>query len=304
MIHKCDRCLYETDKTTNLKKHLSTKNICEDKNHCGLSREEILKSLEKDKTDYEHTCSFCNEKYQSNSGKYKHELTCKIIQENITLKIENIALKNLLKNSNINNTIIENQQNNITNNNINQQNIYNNITINCCGNENTSHLTDVFLIQCIKKGMGGVCDLINKLNFHPDYPENHNIRNINDTCYQVLEEQKITSMSRYMVQHYKLNGSYKNNFVYSITKEYALKLQLLQVTETIFKEFINKCPRSKIGQKNIEFFITDAVFPLCWSMNLDEENDLDYEENEEQQKRIFEQLINSIDQNGTKLPFI
>jgi hypothetical protein len=51
------------------------------------------------------------------------------------------------------------------------------ININTFGQENKAHLTPDFLDSCLRNITGkGVCDLIEKVHFNPDLPENHNVR--------------------------------------------------------------------------------------------------------------------------------
>jgi hypothetical protein len=52
----------------------------------------------------------------------------------------------------------------------------NNITINVFGKEDLSHLTPEFLERCIKMEGGGVMEVVKKIHFDPEKPENHNVR--------------------------------------------------------------------------------------------------------------------------------
>ena len=335
MLYVCKRCEYESIHIGHLKRHLSRIIECEDLKNCELSSAFLLKELDKDKTDYKHKCSFCDEQFQSTSGKYKHEAKCKLIQENIKLKNEIIklkeenvklkanekeieikVLKELLHNqqpmastSLINQPIQNNQviQNQTIQNQTNETNIYNNITINAIGYENTDYITEEFSIKCIKNCLEGICDFIKELSFNKDHPENHNIRNIDDTCYEILSSYKI-SPSRYVQHDYKKVEAYKNHMAYTITKKVALSEQILNITESFFKDFIEKTDiKEKIGQKHILKFVEKVVLPLGWSMNLPEEDDIDIDfsdEFEEQQDIIYNMIIQSINKIGTHKKFI
>jgi hypothetical protein len=347
MVFECSRCDYETSQITNLRKHLSKKTICEDIKNCGLSADDILKSYEKNKTEFEHKCSFCNEKHQTIGANYAHEAKCKLIQENIKLKDEIIKLKdeniklkdehiklktekdieikvltNLLHNqqpttstSLINQTIqnqpIQNQtiQNQTIDNSKNETNIYNNITINAIGYENTSYITDEFAINCMKNSFPGILDFIKELSFNPDHPENHNIRNIDDTNYEILSSYKITNIYWGLVNDYKKVEIYKNNMVHTITKKTALNQHILNTTESFFKNFLEKIDiKDKIGQKHIINFLEKVVLPLGWSMNLPEEDDIDmgtdHNEFDNQQSELYNIFIQFINQLGTHKKFI
>jgi hypothetical protein len=178
MKFECERCFYETDKKSSYKNHLSRKIPCDDLSKCRIKPIDLLKALEKDTTEYEFKCSLCDHKFQTNSGKYKHEVKCKLLTENKKLKeaLEkqeqqfNISLKNLenefkdLKNIILNQNIqhIENNQN------INQHFKQNNITINVFGIENLSHITPEFILKCLNKAVVG------KYVFNSNNPENNN----------------------------------------------------------------------------------------------------------------------------------
>jgi hypothetical protein len=331
MVLECSRCFYETPQITNLRKHLSKKTICEDIKNCGLSADDILKSYEKNKTEFEHKCSFCNEKHQTMGAKYAHEAKCKLIQENIKLKDEIIKLKekekekdieikvltNLLHNqqpttsTSLNNQTIQNQtiQNTIDNSQHIETNIYNNITINAIGYENTDYITDEFAINCIKNCVPGVWDFIKEVSFNKDHPENHNIRNIDDTNYEILSNYKITNIPRWLVNDYKKVESYKSNMVHTITKKTALNQHILNIPEYFFKSFMEKTDiKNKIGKKNIIKFVETVVGPLGWRMNLPEEDDIEInvlgEEFDEKQNELYNMFIQFINQVGTHKKFI
>ena len=112
MKFKCERCSYETDKINHLKRHLSRKIICDDLNECGKSQCDLLKSLDKDTTDYEFKCTLCNLKFKTNSGKYKHEFKCKLEKQEIELKqkeLENKQLKESLEKKELENLTFKNE---------------------------------------------------------------------------------------------------------------------------------------------------------------------------------------------------
>jgi hypothetical protein len=77
-------------------------------------------------------------------------------------------------NANANASMVINNTNNI-NININA-NSNNNITINVLGKEDHSHLTPELLERCIKMAESGVLEMVRKIHFNPDKPENHNVR--------------------------------------------------------------------------------------------------------------------------------
>ena len=44
------------------------------------------------------------------------------------------------------------------------------------GKENRSYINDDFMNQCLRRTDKGLLEYIKELHFHPDHPENHNIR--------------------------------------------------------------------------------------------------------------------------------
>ena len=70
--------------------------------------------------------------------------------------------------------------NNNSNNTIHTTNtINNNIIINALGNESLEHITPAFLDQCVRRTNKGIVELIERIHFDPDTPENCNIKATN-----------------------------------------------------------------------------------------------------------------------------
>jgi hypothetical protein len=90
MDHICKRCEYKTNLVANLKNHLHRKNHCIDKTMCGLSCEDILKTLEKDTSNYKFSCNSCEMKFANRQGRYRH--VCKL--ENSDVKKKKLVQNN------------------------------------------------------------------------------------------------------------------------------------------------------------------------------------------------------------------
>jgi hypothetical protein len=148
-----------------------------------------------------HKC-LCGKTYVSTQCLYRHRRKCNAILNNETLENtnycnevqillkENQEMKERLKEmdelrkqvemligntgKNIasnNNSTINGNQNNIQH----QQNV--NITVNSFGSENIEHLTDQIICKLIKTcPFTCVPQLIEKIHFDPEHPENHNIK--------------------------------------------------------------------------------------------------------------------------------
>jgi len=86
-----------------------------------------------------------------------------------------------------------NTQNNNTQNNTNSNNTINNtIHINNYGEENLEMLTDEFKEKCVTRPFYAILEIIKKIHFNDDYPENKNMRLVNkrDNKIQVLDDGK------------------------------------------------------------------------------------------------------------------
>jgi hypothetical protein len=120
------------------------------------------------------------------------------------------------------NILTQNNNNTVNNNNC-HNNYTQNVYINNFGSENVSHVSKEFLDSCLRNLKRGVCDYIEKVNFNPDVPENHNVRyedarNVkvkeSDTAWRLrnLEptvETLIKNRCRELETHYESNEDIK-----------------------------------------------------------------------------------------------
>lgn len=105
-------------------------------------------------------CCKCHKVLSSAQSKSKHQKSC------------NKAITNTLS---VQPPILQ-QINNTTNTNCNINNYTQNIYVNNIGAENMMHISEEFIRRCLLNLHRGVCNYIEKVNFNPDVPENHNIR--------------------------------------------------------------------------------------------------------------------------------
>jgi hypothetical protein len=101
------------------------------------------------------------------------ELQLQILEKEEKNKIHEKELKEQIGNlldrlASSSTKIIENNIENVEN--------QTNITINYFGNENLDYITNKVLISCIGKVYGSIQALVETIHFHPDHPENHNIK--------------------------------------------------------------------------------------------------------------------------------
>jgi hypothetical protein len=166
---KCDVCNIQLKSKRNLIRH-------------GASSTH-LKRVEKAKSAFQ--CN-CGKWYSYRQSLYLHRKQCKLedtpeikriddfktayedekaAREALEKEIETLKKSKCITN---NSTQIENQTN------IENQTV--NIHINAFGKENLDHITDKFIIKCIASVYKSIPNLIKKIHFDPDHPENKNIQ--------------------------------------------------------------------------------------------------------------------------------
>ena len=180
MSFYCNTCGIHTKSQKNLNIHFAS------------ARHKLREQNKQNKK--QHVC-FCGKVFTQVSNLYRHRKKCdirpvssitepeQIIQvlkeENNKMKEEMDELRkqvemligNTGKNIASNNNSKIGNQNNIQN----QQNV--NITVNSFGSENIDHITDQIICKLIKTApFTCVPQLIEKIHFDPEHPENHNIK--------------------------------------------------------------------------------------------------------------------------------
>ena len=197
VLFTCNFCNYTTSSNSNFNKHLKTKKHRVNE----VSSKKILKELEewtqkdpkKTQKDPENTetyyCDYCSDNFSSYAHKRRHELhRCKK-NGNISsslLKKQERQIKKLEKQIELLLTKVGNNYTTINNTNTN------NIQLNNYGSEDLSHITDALKTYLIKHPFGAIQQLIEKIHFNRDKPENINlmITNKRDNKISVYEDGK------------------------------------------------------------------------------------------------------------------
>jgi transcriptional regulator len=187
----CERCGYRTDRTANIRNHLSRKIPCDDINNCGKSCTKLRKDFEKDTSDYQFICEPCGLKFKTRQGKNYHLRTsCKHKtdpdehEECTRLKEENARLKEQLaklSSERDNGSTINNITNNVTNT--------ANITIVYdFGKENIEYVKNnpLFLDECMRDVPVGLRNVVKKIYFDADHPENKTVAMKNFKLNQLM----------------------------------------------------------------------------------------------------------------------
>lgn len=188
VTYKCNHCNYVTKHKGNYERHLSKKKSCSntDTNMVITNKQNVVRSslapygseklslaLNSDKDEKsENDCIYCGKVFSKRSNLNRHmELNCKVMNFEIgklkdaksKLENENMELKEKVKS-------LETEL-------INKPTTINNtININAYGNENISYITSSFANKLIEAPYTAIPNIIKSIHFHPEYPENHNIR--------------------------------------------------------------------------------------------------------------------------------
>jgi hypothetical protein len=295
---ECPRCGYDSSNIHYFRKHLSRKTICDP----------IVADVSLEDTKKQHMpailgfdCDYCERKFSNKQAKSKHmnkcasrpsssnerikELEALVAEKEDEIKrIKETIAPTIVQNVSIAPTIVQN---------VAQQNI---IVINPLGVENKSNITPEFMLECVKKKIDGLIDLIQKKHFDPSKPENHNIK-IEGENYTFLENPFLCPSNDVIkIDEY-------NDLVWvTMKKMHALQDRIMPRVETEFKDFFRDHSK-KIQKKYIDEFVKDIVLPMEWTMDLDEEEEFDISEDDahEIRCRIYGMIKKCIDENYSKL---
>jgi len=215
--YNCNICNYITKRQYDFNKHLKTKkHLNNEKNYEEENKKKTTQNLKiphfslkiphntsqiSDHNNKElYNCVYCYKEFSRKDNLNRHiEKSCKKKRELDKIENENskiIEKQNKiinLQSKQINKLLEKNaKQINNTQNNNNSTNIINNIHINNYGEENLEMLTDEFKERCITRPFYAIIDIIRKIHFNDDYPENKNMRLVNkrDNKIQVLTNGK------------------------------------------------------------------------------------------------------------------
>lgn len=171
MEFACKRCGYKTRYKQALVNHLMRKNTC-NATEQDVAPTKLIEELQGEKKAYHYSCKYCKKTFTTNQSRCRHQHSC--IEKSKASEIDTLKDRVAFLEQQL--TTISNTSINIIHNttNIGQQNI--NIQINNFGSETYNHLTDEFITRCLQNEVGGVKDLIEKIHFSDEVPENKNVR--------------------------------------------------------------------------------------------------------------------------------
>jgi hypothetical protein len=207
-------------------------------------------------TQREQSCNFCGKHFKHRSSKSRHNKFCqqRLIDEEEDveyLKKEISNLKTELQAHNTGNRNVTTTINQINNGVIN----HNNITINAFGKEDVTYVTnhpnfEKFMAKCIKQTSQGMCEYLVKKHFHPNHPENHNIRKLNKKDVFI---------------EYFDGNSWKLNFCEKMFEE------IFSSIECDFRAFMETASESiregNLRKSWLDGFMEKVGFPLEWDLD-------------------------------------
>ncbi len=134
----------------------------------------------REKTEENYSCRYCGLGYETRSGRLKHEGKCSKLKE----KDEVVKLREQVKKLQEENAFQKTHPQTINNT------MVNNITVvvNDFGNEDISYIKDdkQFMDDCMKQITTAVRNVVEKIYFDKDHPENHTILMKNLKMNQVM----------------------------------------------------------------------------------------------------------------------
>ena len=279
--YNCDICDYITKRQYNYNKHLKTKkHLTNEKNYEEENNKILLQNhkIPQNTTFSPHNttknkdhknkklfnCEYCNKDYSRIDSMNRHiEKNCKKKQELDKMENENSKIiekqnkfikfqtKQISKLLEKNGKQINNTQNNNSHNTIN-----NTIHINNYGEENLEMLTDEFKEKCVTRPFYAILEIIKKIHFNDDYPENKNMRLVNkrDNKIQVLDDGKWKYRYKDEAVKYAFDDSNERLEQFCIEKSHK------------FRKFIKLCCEDII--KNIQEGETELMKELYKEMDL------------------------------------
>jgi hypothetical protein len=206
--------------------------------------QKIKKNTLLEKKEKSDICDFCAKTFNTRKSMLRHiRLYCKEKKE---MENEKKELKEIIEfqTKQINKLLEKNEkQINNTQNNTNSNNTINNtIHINNYGEENLEMLTDEFKERCITRPFYAIIDIIRKIHFNDDYPENKNMRIVNkrDNKIQVLTDGKWQYRYKDEAVKYAFDDSNERLEQFYIEKSHKFRKFIKLCCEDIIKN-IHEC---------------------------------------------------------------
>ena len=241
----------QIEKKDTQKIHKDTQKIHKDTQIWEKNTQKLKKNTILEKKEKSEICDFCAKTFNTRKSMLRHiRLYCKEKKELDKMENENskiIEKQNKFiefQTKQINKLLEKNgKQINNTQNNTNSNNTINNtIHINNYGEENLEMLTDEFKERCITRPFYAIIDIIRKIHFNDDYPENKNMRIVNkrDNKIQVLTDGKWQYRYKDEAVKYAFDDSNERLEQFYVEKSHKFRKFIKLCCEDIIKN-IHEC---------------------------------------------------------------
>lgn len=185
----CPRCEYQTTAPSHYKYHIQRKNPCRCTTGSDVSTEELLRTFQERIEGRSVTCEGCGTTFGSRTAKCRHRKGCEAYAEQqrtqatSTINTTNTTTTNTNNNTGNGNSVAAGSMDHA-----NINNTTTNISVDTLvvprafGDEDLAHLAlsnpDAarFLIKVLRDRADGLMDLVSKVHFDKEYPQNHNLR--------------------------------------------------------------------------------------------------------------------------------
>lgn len=194
MQFQCERCGYQTDNRSNFHKHIKRKIVCapvlSDKPIELICSEYLPSDLEKS-----FKCPTCTKSFATRSGVAYHRARCEntsmsVMEDRINALEKELAELKLHQTDAGQNSLSCSGDNNTNNVATNMLNFH--VHVNDYGKENKDYITFEFAKKCFEMGWYGILDMMDKLFFNDEHPENFNVRlaSLKNCIAEVMKNQQ------------------------------------------------------------------------------------------------------------------
>jgi hypothetical protein len=256
----CPRCHFVTDHKPTFKRHVFRGRSCKPSPGCrDVCLDEIRENMFPTKDRF--MCSICTKGYNSAQGLQLH-----------CLKVHKTDPPTTSKTKNINNGTVVNGDNA----NVAQTNFHTHIHMpRNFGEEDVSYISKEYLTQIAHCFSTGLAELMRNVHFHPEHPENHNVRLAckRDKIIEKVKDGKWVKSSHDQIEKAMVNTGSKMVLNCMVQPEFMQKYQTL--FDAMMDDYVKTTSRQ-------DSKIANEARTRLYVMILDETGNIQYLEEENQ----------------------